>query len=425
MKKLFLIVVMFLVASVLFACSEESDNGVEPETVFLEVFNIEFERGGTLPSPALEGYEFKGWTIDQEGSIIIENLDDFPDVDRLYPKFVKIETDNPNEENNLNIADMLERNSRSMVGVRSFEEKYEEEGLLFYDGLSLGSGVIYKIDGTTHYVITNNHVINDQPNQEIFFERKGNIFEVEEVTVVGSYEKSDIALITFEWDNEEDFSSVYFADSSQIRRGETVVAVGTPLGIEYFGTATSGIISHPSRFIDDQEKNLTAFFIQHDAAISPGNSGGALFDVEGNLLGLNTLKIVSDAVEGMGFSIPSNTMVRVLRDLEELGYVEEPFLGISSSVYTVTCEGAEFGVCVAEVVPNGSAEAIGIEEGDLIIGFKNLETEIEFEINNFFNLREAILQSRVGDEVIVKIVRDGEAFWTEPQALGNRDDFEE
>jgi serine protease Do len=305
------------------------------------------------------------------------------------------------------LADVVEETTKGMVGIRTY-----------VDGVanSTGSGVVYKIEGNTHYVVTNNHVASGGDDLNIFFHRNGNIFEVEEVTVVGSDLETDVALITFEWEQENDFDAVPFADSYETRRGEIVIAIGSPLNEGYFGTSTLGMVSYKSRFISDDALGVSAFFIQHDAAISPGNSGGALFNTNGELLGINTLKIVREEVEGMGFSVPSNTLNRVLEDLEEFGYVERPFLGISSLVGALDCEG-EYGVCVNEVVENSSAEAIGLQVDDLIIGFKKESWDEYIDIYNFFDLREAILNSCVGDSVSLIIIRNGETIFTEYEPL--------
>jgi serine protease Do len=147
--------------------------------------------------------------------------------------------------------------------------------------------------------------------------------------------------------------------------------------------------------------------IQHDAAISPGNSGGALIDLNGRLVGINNLKIVEQDVSGIGFAIPSNTVQRIIEDLEEDGVVTRPYLGITTFAQVNDC-GLDYGVCVT-VQNGGAADNAGLEDGDVIIGWKNITTGMEdfLAVNNFNDLREAILNSSVGDTVVVLYVRNG------------------
>jgi serine protease Do len=272
-------------------------------------------------------------------------------------------------------------------------------------GNGSGSGVIYKYDGTHYYLVTNEHVVADYTSVSIVYERNGLLFEIlnEDVEVLGMDEITDLAVVRFE--SPVDFHIVPFADSYDLIPGQFVFAIGNPLGFDYYGTVTMGIISGTARYV--QNGTFDATLIQHDAAISPGNSGGALIDLNGRLVGINNLKIVEQDVSGIGFAIPSNTVQRIIEDLEEDGVVTRPYLGITTFAQVNDC-GLDYGVCVT-VQNGGAADNAGLEDGDVIIGWKNITTGMEdfLAVNNFNDLREAILNSSVGDTVVVLYVRNG------------------
>lgn len=281
------------------------------------------------------------------------------------------------------------------------------------DGGGSGSGVIYKAVGNEYYVVTNHHVVEDFTAIEVVYERYGilNYIAFEDITFYGSDPITDLAVISFT--SDEIFPTVEFANSYELKPGQFVFAMGNPLGFQYFGSVTMGIISGSARFLESDDFNSTV--IQHTAPISPGNSGGALFDINGNLVGINHMKIVDSLAANMGFAIPSNTVVRIIRDLEETGVVIRPFLGVTSSVFVNLCE-TDYGVCV-DILPGGAAEAAGLQDGDTIIGYK-LEAWDEFiDVFNFNDLREAILNSRVGDRAIIKYIRDGVEYTSEVAIL--------
>ena len=292
-----------------------------------------------------------------------------------------------------------------------------------------GSGVIYKLEGNTYYMVTNAHVVvhsqletvdtvitevyYETTQQDIVYEKNGILFVISDsVTLVGYDITTDLAVLTFE--SDQDFAVIPMADSYEIDLGQFVFAVGNPLGFEYYGTITMGIISGTTRYVDDGD--FSATLIQHDAAISPGNSGGALLNLSGELIGINNMKIVDDLVTGIGFAIPSNTVKRIVTDLEPDGIVTRPYLGISTNAYTNNC-GLEFGVCIT-VLEDGAAEAALLHDEDVIIGYKNEGMEDFLEINNFNDLREAILNSSFLEFITIKYIRDGEIEISEPVQLG-------
>ena len=212
----------------------------------------------------------------------------------------------------------------------SQEKNKSEDGLGVYGE---GSGVIYKKDGDSAYLVTNNHVVKDAEKLEIMMANGKKVVG----KLVGSDTYSDLAVIKI--------SSKYvttvaeFANSDKIKVGEPAIAIGSPLGSDYANSVTEGIVSSLSRRVTSQNENgetISTNAIQTDAAINPGNSGGALINIKGQVIGINSSKIASSnnsnsgvAVEGMGFAIPSNDVVSIINQLEENGEVVRPALGIS------------------------------------------------------------------------------------------------
>jgi len=307
------------------------------------------------------------------------------------------------------------------------------------EGSGTGSGVIYKQVGNTYYVVTNAHVVTYEieiivdevleietyasTNIEVDYEKNGILFKIEDsVTLLGYDLTTDLAVITFE--SNEDFEVIPMADSYDLEVGEFVFAIGNPLGFEYYGTVTMGVISGLARYVtmfnDVGDITLDASLLQHDAAISPGNSGGALLNMNGELIGINNMKSVADYVSNIGFAIPSNTVQRIVEDIEDDGVVTRPYLGILTYAQYNVC-GTDYGVCV-DVQVDGAAEAAGLIDGDTIIGFKNSEMAEFIEILNFDDLREAILNSQVDEIIQLKYIRDGIEYISGTATLGTHPD---
>lgn len=298
---------------------------------------------------------------------------------------------------NDSIVDMINEVKTGVIGLINDDEL----------GQSSGSGVIYKKVENTYYAVTNHHVVEGSISLVVVYEKNGMLFEIanEDTVILGSDPTTDLAVVTFT--SDEDFQVIDLADSYEVDLGQFVFAIGNPLGFEYYGTVTMGIISGLSRYVQDGDFDAT--LLQHDAAISPGNSGGALLNINGELIGINNMKVVEDDVSNIGFAIPSNTVKRIVEDLEDEDHVVvRPFLGISAPAQVNTC-GQDYGVCVS-VSEGGAAEAALLQDEDIIIGFKNAGESEYLEILNFNDLREAILNSRVGEMIQIQYIRevDGE-----------------
>lgn len=368
-----------------------------------------------LPQLSREGYVFEGWFLNAQGGDRFRSTDLIIEDTTLYAQFRLDLPDLPDlvrEEER--VIELIERIRQTVMGINNLDE----EG-----PVSSGSGVIYKYEEGWYYLVTNDHVTRDYVELVLTYERNGLQFTIDydDIEYLGGDPTTDIAILRFQSDIV--FPVAEFADYFELRVGQTVFAIGSPLGgapgsFVYLNSVTTGIVSGLSRFFQETLGlgAFSGFVIQHDAAINPGNSGGALFSSSGEFMGINTFKIDRSPsgrnLEGLGFAVPSNTIIRVARDLEEFGRVRRAFLGVQSAVHASTC-GQDFGVCIMEVIEDSTAEALGLQAEDVIIGFKTESMSDYIETNNFERLREAILSARVGELVSVRIIRDGETIETD------------
>lgn len=268
---------------------------------------------------------------------------------------------------------------------------------------AMGSGVIISEDG---YILTNNHVVNTSTNSTFYQVNQANKVTVKlyndettyEAKIIGTDETTDLAVIKIEKDN---LPAAELGDSDSIKVGEFSMALGNPLGME--STVTAGIISATSRTITSEGKNYTV--IQTDAAINSGNSGGALINSKGQVIGINTLKLSGSGVEGIGFAIPINSTKEIYQQLITDGKVKRPYIGISGrdiDENTAKQYNLVVGVYVVSVEQFSAAEKSGIKSYDII-------TEIDGkEIKNMDELNEIKNSHKIGDKLTLKIYRDKE-----------------
>lgn len=237
-----------------------------------------------------------------------------------------------------------------------------------------GSGIIISSDG---YVVTNNHVIDGASKVTITL-NTGSEYEAK---IIGKDDKTDLAVIKFE--PKETLTVAELGDSSKLEVGEKAVAIGNPLGMEFFGSTTQGIISAVNRTITVENRTMNV--IQTDAAINAGNSGGALVNRFGQVIGINAVKISSSSVEGMGFAIPISEATPIISDLMQHGYVKgRPVIGISSrevTEYMSARQGWPMGVQVMQVQQGSGAEIAGLEQGDIIIKADGQQIKSVDELN--------------------------------------------
>ena len=262
------------------------------------------------------------------------------------------------------------------------------------ESTGVGSGVIFKSDG---YIVTNNHVI--QGAREIIVSlADGRTLPAE---IVGADEMTDIAVVKVD---AKDLPTAKFGDSDNVLVGEPAIAIGNPMGLEFQGSVTVGVISALNRTLDLSDRRVKLF--QTDAAISPGNSGGALVNADGEIIAINSAKLAADGVEGMGFAIPINTVQTIVNELLEKGYIARPYLGVTifdkptaaRYGYQLTIDK---GVYVFQVRLDSPAGVAGLQRGDVILSINDKE------VNSVTDVRNEIATHKVGDKVKLKYERNG------------------
>ena len=267
-----------------------------------------------------------------------------------------------------------------------------------YESVGTGSGVIISSDG---YIVTNNHVIDNANDIEITLNNRKKF----KARLVGTDKDNDIALLKIDLD--EKLPYLPFANSDSVKIGEWVLAVGNPYNLT--STVTAGIVSAKGR---DLEGNASIdSFIQTDAAVNPGNSGGALVNTRGELVGINTaITSRTGSFVGYSFAVPSNIAKKIVDDLLEFGTVQEAVLGISIDNSETNIEGVK----IAQVFYDGGARKAGLKDGDIIKKVNNVK------ISKFSELRGQLTAKRPGEYVNVTVERDGELI-TKSVMLNKRD----
>ena len=288
------------------------------------------------------------------------------------------------------ISDVAQRVAPAVVGISN-----KAQGLRNTSEGS-GSGIILKSDG---FIVTNYHVIEGATEIKVKLSND-NILKA---VVIGTDARSDLAVIKVEADN---LPVAQFGDSSRVKVGDLAIAIGNPLGDQFLGTVTAGIISAVDRRINmvDQKTGEQTIYkvIQTDAAINSGSSGGALCNIYGEVIGINSLKIRSSSgTEGMGFAINSNEAKEIINDLMTYGKVIRPAIGIyGGTAVSVGQDGVE-GVYVQEVIRGSGAAIAGILPTDIIIELG------EKSIKNMQDLSDVLEKHKVSDRLSCKIWRNG------------------
>lgn len=307
----------------------------------------------------------------------------------------------------------------AVVSIINHKEDNEELDIL--DESALGSGVIYKKVDRKALIITNNHVIENSGNLEVVTVDG----ETRKATLVGTDKVSDIAVLSIDAKGIDTVAQL--GDSSKLRQGETVIAFGNPLGLG--DTLTSGIISYTERVVpvslnQDGVYDWEQEVIQVDAAINEGNSGGALVDLDGKVIGINTMKISDTGVEGLGFAIPANLVIDTANELVEKGRIARAYLGVYSvdlnNPYVPLAEdqrkelnlpdSVKDGVVVLDVV--GPAKEAGLLFNDVIVKFNDQS------ITSTLSLRKYLYNhTKVGDDLKITYYRNGELKQTTVKLL--------
>ncbi|MCY9546336.1 S1C family serine protease [Lysinibacillus xylanilyticus] len=275
-----------------------------------------------------------------------------------------------------------------------------------------GSGVIYKVQGDKAFIVTNNHVIEGAKQLEVTMPDGTK----EVAQLVGHDVWTDLAVISI---SSKDVKTVAtFGNSDVLKQGETVIAIGNPLGLEFYGSVTTGVVSGKDRSVPvdingDGTSDWQQEVLQTDAAINPGNSGGALVNIAGELVGINSMKIAESSVEGLGFSIPINSAIPIIEELEANGEMKRPTMGVS--LVDLTDVPAFYqqqtlklpkdlttGVVITDVVGNSPASKAGVQQYDVIVEMdgKKIETAIDLR-KHLYN------DKKIGDKLTLKVYRQG------------------
>ncbi|WP_435262433.1 trypsin-like peptidase domain-containing protein [Tenacibaculum sp. nBUS_03] len=291
-----------------------------------------------------------------------------------------------------NFTDAAESTVNAVVHVKNTAIRTKQDPMSFffggsgsrkYEQVGTGSGVIISPDG---YIVTNNHVIEGASEIEITLNNRKKL----KATLIGTDKERDIALLKVESDIV--LPTVSFGNSDNVKIGEWVLAVGNPYNLT--STVTAGIVSAKGRDLEGN-RNIESF-IQTDAAVNPGNSGGALVNTRGELIGINTaISSRTGSFIGYSFAVPSNIAKKIIDDLLEYGTVQEALIGI-------TYDNVEEGVKITRITEKGGAEKAGLLKGDVITKLNNVK------ITKFSELKGQLTAKRPGEKVVVTVLRNGD-----------------
>ncbi len=305
-------------------------------------------------------------------------------------------------------SEIFQESRESVVSVNHADRNIGD-----FSRSAVGSGFVYDDSG---HIVTNYHVVSGGEIFDVTFLDD----EVYTAELIGSDPYTDLAVLKID-DDKRDFEPLRRGDSSKIKVGEDVLAIGNPFGLE--GSMTSGIVSHTNRMIPAVEQFSISNVIQTDAPINPGNSGGPLLNIEGEVIGINTAINTRDSTfSGIGFAVPSSTVERVIPVLKEEGFYQHPWLGVSGlDVTPAIAEEMDLeesrGFLVVEVVDDSPADKAGMLPGDrdaeirgtdimvggdVIIGIDDVRITQLSEVLNYLARKE------VGDTITVHVIRDNE-----------------
>jgi serine protease Do len=343
----------------------------------------------------------------------IQPDEDLKETDEAYHNG---KTSNVSVDVTTDITKAVEKSSDSVVGIsnirsQSFWGQTESQD----QQAGTGSGVIYKKAGNKAYIVTNNHVIEGADQLEVTLADGTKV----PATLRGADVWTDLAVLEIDGSSIEKADVAEIGNSDELKAGEPVIAIGNPLGLQFSGSVTQGVVSGVERTIpvdinQDGMEDWNAEVLQTDAAINPGNSGGALINISGQLIGINSMKIAQEAVEGIGLAIPINYAMPIIEDLEQYGEVKRPAMGVVlEDVNRISAyhqqetlklpKEVNYGVMVRQVVPNSPAAQAGLQEMDVIV---ELDGE---KVESLIDLRKHLYNKKeVNDQMKVTYYRNGE-----------------
>lgn len=310
----------------------------------------------------------------------------------------------------------VEKVSEAVVGITNIQEVATN----FWNPTSSttqkagsGSGVVYKVEDDKAFIVTNHHVVDGAKQLEVTLADGSK----EQAQLVGSDIWTDLAVIAIDSKNIKTVAQ--FGDSDVLKQGETVIAIGNPLGLDFYGSVTKGIVSGKDRSVpvdlnNDGYEDWSTEVLQTDAAINPGNSGGALINIAGDLVGINSMKIAEDTIEGLGFSIPINSAIPIIEELEKNGEVKRPTMGVSlldltevpsyyqQQTLQIPAE-VTTGVVITQIVKGSAAEKAGMKEYDVIVEMDGKKVEDAIDLRkHLYN------EKKIGDTLQIKVYRQGQ-----------------
>lgn len=324
-------------------------------------------------------------------------------------------TQNVSVDVTTDVTKAVEKTADAVIGITNIQTSsfFNEE-----TEAGTGSGVIYKKENGKAFIVTNNHVVEGASTLEVTLTDGTK----KSAKLLGSDVWTDLAVIQI--DDKGVDTVAQFGNSDKLKSGEPVIAIGNPLGLNFSGSVTQGVISGLNRTIpidvnSDGIEDWNAEVIQTDAAINPGNSGGALINISGQVIGINSMKIAESAVEGIGLSIPINYAIPIIEDLEAHGKVKRAYMGTSlRSLSEVTSYQQEQtlnlpskiteGVVIAGVEPGSPADKAGLKEFDVIV---ELDGEATPDVPSL--RKHLYAEKKIGDTMKVKYYRNGKAQTTE------------
>lgn len=306
-----------------------------------------------------------------------------------------------------NIVQSVDQVSKAVVGVTNIRSQMGQD-----TKTGSGSGVIYKKENGSSYVVTNNHVVENADKVEVVLYDGTNV----PAEVLGSDPITDLAVLKMK--DNQGTAVASLGTSDNLRPGEPVVAIGNPLGTEFSGSVTQGIISGVGRTIpidynQDGSVDWQTEVLQTDAAINPGNSGGPLINAKGEVIGINSMKIAQQQVEGIGFAIPISSAKPIINQLETTGKVQRPFIGIASTSLSEVPLAArqqtlnlpadvKDGIAITNIGSGSPAESAGLQKYDVIV---KLDDQA---ITGLPDLRKYLYSKKnIGDQVNITFYRSG------------------
>ena len=289
------------------------------------------------------------------------------------------------------VAAVAEKVSPAVVGIVNQQGGVYDFFGREYSRDTSGSGLIVTSDG---YIVTNNHVVEGQKGLTVYL-ADGRTMKAK---VVGTDARTDLAVIKID---ATGLPTGVFGNSDQLRPGELAVAIGNPLGMDFSRTVTSGVVSGLNRVVDISEE-ASVRLIQTDAVINPGNSGGPLVNAKGEVIGLNSLKLITTDVEGMGFAIPSNMVARAADEIILTGSVRRAQIGVTLADAAAAAQqyslSVDHGAYISSVT-GSPAQKAGLRQGDVIVSMDGIE------VNTVSTLRALLAERSPGDKVQLKVMR--------------------